>query len=64
MMRSGYTDVMYYFLQCSRPYRVGQKGVLSALESLKWVAVKELKLDYHNGYIYQHLVINKVSPIE
>ena len=28
-----------------------------------WVAVKELKLSYHNGYIYIYIVNNRVSPI-
>ena len=26
-----------------------------------WVAVKEIKLSYHNGYIY--IVNNRISPI-
>ena len=30
-----------------------------------WVAVKELRLSYHNGflYIYIYIVNNRVSPI-
>ena len=28
-----------------------------------WVAVKELKLSYHNGYIYIYIANNRVSPI-
>ena len=30
---------------------------------LNWVAVKELKLSYHNGYIHIYRVNNRVSPI-
>ena len=31
--------------------------------AINWVAVKELKLSYHNGYIYIYIVNNRVSPI-
>ena len=30
---------------------------------LNWVAVKELKLSYHTGYIYIYIVNSRVSPI-
>ena len=28
-----------------------------------WVAVKELKLSYHNGHIYIYVVNHRVSPM-
>ena len=28
-----------------------------------YLAVKELKLSYHNGYIYIYIVNNRASPI-
>ena len=35
--------------------------------SRNWVAVRQLKVTYHNGYVYVHIYIymysNKVSPI-
>ena len=46
IIRPPYTP-MFYLLK-------GDYGVY-------WVAVKELKLSYHNGYIY--IVNNRVSPI-
>ena len=27
-----------------------------------WVAVKELELGYHNGYIYIYIVNKRISP--
>ena len=34
------------------------------LACINWVAVKERKLSYHNGYIHIYRVNNRVSPIQ
>ena len=38
---------------------IAQKGRWSVF----WVAVKELKLSYHNGCIYIYIVNSRVSPV-
>ena len=39
------------------PFNFGCRAPISII----WVAVKELKFSYHNGYIY--ILNNRVSPI-
>ena len=43
------------------PLPLPMVGVRVPCTGVDWVAVKELKLSYHNGYIY--IVNNRVSPI-
>ena len=46
--------------QCNE---TGYLGTVASCTEDHWVAVQGLKLSYHNGYIYIHIVINRVSLI-